>query len=136
MIRRTKGIRRVSKKRAATLSQGLAQRRRDYLTERACVLMPSVVANEVHEVIGGRFRERTMKDSRYWLGVSRWKHDELQNMPKARQWALKALRDPDLFDLKALSELPGSVVSAEEVLLELVDILSKRAARSAAGIET
>ncbi len=44
---------------------------------------------------------------------------KFDDMPKAAQWCLKLLYDAENLDINALSELPGSVVTAEEVLEEV-----------------
>ena len=114
---------RISAKRRKLLSW-LQPKRRSYLELRLCVVsqLPgrsARIATDVHEIIGGRHRQTTERDERFWLPVERLNHDELQAMPKAAQWALKVLFDSSRFDIAALSELPGSVVTAEEVLREI-----------------
>ncbi len=117
----------VSPKRRELLSW-LAPKRAVYVADRLCVIsqLPGRYARQAtdcHEILGGtHHRHITEQDPRFWLPVERLNHDELQNMPKARQWALKALFDSDMFSIEALSELPGSVVTAEEVLFEIVKI--------------
>ncbi len=113
----------VSPKRRKLLSW-LAPKRAVYLQDRLCVIsrLPGRFAHgasEVHETLGGRNRQTTERDERFWLAVCRGCHDELQYMPKATQWALKVLFDAEHFDIAALSELPGSVVDAAEVLEEI-----------------
>ncbi len=113
----------VSPKRREILTW-LAPKRAAYLQDRLCVIsrLPGTwarQATEVHEIIGGRHRQTTEQDPRFWLAVERLNHDELQGMPKAKQWAFKVLFDAEHFDIAALSELPGSVVDAAEVLEEV-----------------
>ncbi len=114
----------VSPKRRKLLSW-LAPKRAVYVADRLCVIsqLPGRFARQAtdcHEILGGtHHRHITERDPRYWLPVERLNHDELQNMPKAAQWALKVLFDAEHFDIAALSELPGSVVDAAEVLEEI-----------------
>ncbi len=116
----------VSPKRRELLSW-LAPKRAVYVADRLCVIsqLPGRYARQAqdcHEIIGGRHRQTTERDPRFWLAVERLNHDELQNMPKAAQWALKVLFDAEHFDIAALSELPGSVVDAAEVLIEIAKL--------------
>ncbi len=113
----------VSPKRRELLAW-LAPKRAVYVADRLCVIsqLPGRFARQAtdcHEIYGGARRQTTERDVRFWLPVERLNHDELQNMPKAAQWALKVLFDAEHFDIAALSELPGSVVDAEEVLEEV-----------------
>ena len=104
-------------KKTAAENRKLGPERRDYVESHWCVLS-QLPATDVHEIEGGSFRQRTKKDKRYWLAVSRLKHDELQYMPKPRQWLLKCIHDPENFSIEAMGELPGRVTTAAEVLEE------------------
>lgn len=120
-------MRKVSAKRRQLLTW-LAPKRATYVASRLCVVsrLPgrwARKATDCHEIVGGRHRQTTERDERFWLAVERMNHDELQNMPKAMQWALKVLYDAEHFDIAALSELPGSVVTAAEVLEQVKAIL-------------
>lgn len=124
----------ASAKRRALLSW-LARNRAVYVAHKECVVnrmrpapFEPLWATECHEIVGGRHRQTTERDERFWLRVHRSNHDELQHMPKAKQWALKVLFDPENFDVAALSELPGSVCDPAEVLKCVADI------RKAAGV--
>lgn len=120
-------MRRVSAKRRALLSW-LQPKRNAYKEGRLCVIsrLPGRFArncDDVHEIIGGRHRQVTERDERFWLPVARCNHDELQHMSKGRQWALKCLYDPENFSINAIGELPGSIVTTAEVLYEIKQIL-------------
>lgn len=122
-------MRKVSPKRRKILTW-LGPKRAQYMHGRLCVVsqLPgrfSRLATDCHEIIGGRHRQTTERDERFWLPVERLNHQELQAMPKARQWAMKVLYDPENFSIDALSELPGSVVTPAEVLEEIRKLLRR-----------
>lgn len=103
-------------------TKALAAERKQYLEEHSrCVVCGRHGADSVHELIGGCFRQRTVKDKRYWLAahyiechVPTLQHDT----PRARQWLLKCMFDPENFSVEAMGEIPGRVTTAAEVLEE------------------
>jgi hypothetical protein len=104
-------------KQTAAENRKIAPERREYVQTHRCVLS-GYSASEVHEIEGGCYRQRTKKDKRYWLAVSRLEHDKLQYLSKPRQWMLKCMHDPENFEVSAMGELPGRVTTAAEVLEE------------------
>lgn len=61
--------------------------------------------DEVHELLGGKWRKVTKQDRRFWLAVRREEHDAIQGERKALQLARKKRQDIDYFDLDAFNEL-------------------------------
>lgn len=123
-------MRKISPKRRQLLSW-LQPKRNAYVADRLCVIsrLPGRYArkaSEVHEIVGGRFRDKTERDERFWLPVERLNHAELQGMPKAFQWGLKVLFDPENFDVAAMLELPGSVCHPAEVLEAIKEIMGAK----------
>jgi hypothetical protein len=105
-------------------------RRLDFLHAGGCCLGGGA-ADDVHEIIGGSaHRMKAFVERCCWLRVSRAKHDELQNMPKDRQLALKLLTDPEHFDLEQFHKVwgrPPTAITAAEVLEALRQLLIERA---------
>ncbi len=130
---RTARLRPVSDK-TAKVNRAYRDKRQEYVNRDVCVMFKAklvrvvglMFATDVHEIHGGSVRQRTKLDPRYWLRVQRASHDELQVMPKPKQWALKVLFDPENFDPAALSDLPGVYVDPLEVLREIAAIRSEQ----------
>ncbi len=126
-MKRSGKLRPVSAK-TAKVNRKMEPERREYLQGRRCVLWRAGgplfdhESHHVHEIHGGSNRQTTKLDKRYWLAVHRLAHDELQNMPKPKQWALKVLFDPENFDPAALSDLPGVHVDPLEVLMAVAEL--------------
>lgn len=77
----------------------------------------------IHELIGGRFRQRTYCDPRFWLPCDYWFHTTvIQFEPLAKGFARKLWLDDGHFDLAALHELPGFQVDYSDVQ-EQLDLL-------------
>ncbi len=123
-LKRTKSLRKVSPK-ANAESKELAQKRAEWLRQHPwCVValmkgQRGVPSTDVHEWVGGSFRQRTKSDPRFWLPVNRFNHPLIQYMPRARQVALQILFVPDSFDISSLSACPGFVLGTAEVLSEV-----------------
>lgn len=96
-------MRRQSPPRAAQAKIDSAARKA-YLEGRRCVVTGGP-PSEVHEILGGSSRHKTVSDPRFWLPVSREGHRLVQNAPKAMQLALKFVYDHENFDLDAFNEM-------------------------------
>ena len=125
LTRKTR-LRKVSAKRSALMKE-VAIERAKFVNSRECVIalmkgQRGVPASDCHEIVGGSHRQTTLKDRRFWLPVNRFNHQILQYMDRERQWALKALFDPENFEIGALTAFPGFIVQFCAVLQEVANV--------------
>lgn len=95
-------------RRTAAVNRAIAPARAEYVAAGDCILYVAGThgprrADHCHEITGGNHNRHVTKLQRtFWLRVSEWSHQELQGMPKAKQWALKILFDADNFDVATM----------------------------------
>jgi len=93
-------MRRMSRKRQ-TLMRTLSTTRWEWLYKHHKCWVCGAMASDVHEIVGGVHRHRTVQDPRYWFSTCRICHTKLHDVsqiPRHRQWLLKRANDPDHYD--------------------------------------